>query len=717
MVLLSLGAAAALGQMGSEQNGSLDERLEATRQGYIVENPFVDPNVRPAQYSPSRRTRPRTGFFVKKPTETEATKENQNSSVTGPATPVEVSSGSVAPPPATNTISTADSVAPTLSRVPRRIKPSSTSRQDAAAPSQNTGSAAASSRRPAVREEDVSAEPISAAPKQTTPVLVEQPKASPAESSDIPTTPRRNIVESRTIESSLPTRPTRISTQQPTPALDSGTKDGDDNAVVISTKSPAIVVETTGPRNTVIGRKSTYKVALRNTGDAAANGVVVQIQGPSWAEIRVLNPSRGTTDRVVAQAGEALAWRITQLPARAREELTLTVMPNKSDAFEMSVAWSIRPVLAKTLIQVQEPKLHMQISGPAEVRYGDTKVYRMIVSNPGTGEAENVHVQLMPLDGGERPMAVQRIGKLAPGEKRELEVELTARQAGHLTIHAIATGDIALKSEATEKVLIRRAGVKLDVQAPTAKFAGTLAAYQIRLSNPGNDVAQQIRMTATLPPGAEFVSSSHGGQLDKASGKVSWSLNSLSAQQEQVVTVKAELTQAGANILQVNAQAEDGLADSASASTEVQALADLKLEVSDPRGPVPVGDEVVYEIRVINRGTKAAQDVEVFAYFSQGVEPVSVHGGGHQLGSQGQVVLNPIATIPVGGEVVYKIVARAVRDGDHTFRAEVQCQEIGTRLATEETTRFFSEAASTARRPANEPTPINGGGLRSLPQR
>ena len=56
------------------------------------------------------------------------------------------------------------------------------------------------------------------------------------------------------------------------------------------------------------------------------------------------------------------------------------------------------------------------------------------------------------------------------------------------------------------------------------------------------------------------------------------------------------------------------------------ALADLKLQVSDPSGPVAVGEQAVYEIRVQNRGASTANEVNVVALFSEGIEPDQVEG-------------------------------------------------------------------------------------------
>ena len=142
--------------------------------------------------------------------------------------------------------------------------------------------------------------------------------------------------------------------------------------------------------------------------------------------------------------------------------------------------------------------------------------------------------------------------------------------------------------------------------------------------------------------------------------------------------------------MQVVGSAAGDLSDSAAATTNVEALADLKLDVSDPQGPIPVGDEVTYEIHLRNRGTKAAENVDVAGYFSQGIEPIAAQGSTYHL-SPGQVVFHPIASIAPGTEVLLRIKARAETAGTHIFRAEVACSKAGTKLATEETTLFFGD--------------------------
>jgi uncharacterized repeat protein (TIGR01451 family) len=550
--------------------------------------------------------------------------------------------------------------------------------------------------------------PVAGAPAP----MVDAPATIDEEPATAPETPADQIAPAPISGDSL-SKP--IDTRQDTWATDGGRQDaisesndrpaaiesrpqsipGESEDLLFARKSALLSVETLGPRKTIIGKETTFQVRLQNLGEVPADGVKVRINTPEWAEIASAAPSRGTTERIVETNARPLTWSVDRLEARHTEVLELRIVPRRSDAFDLAVTWTFQPASSQTMIQVQEPQLEMSISGPVEVRYGDTKVYKLTVANPGTGDAENVRIQLMPVDGGTQPMAVQDVGTVAAGESKTLEVELTARQAGYININAIATADLNLRSEASEKVLVRRAGLTVDVVGPPAKYTGTLATFKFRVANPGTATAENIKIAATLPPGAEYVESSNGGKL--GDGKVSWSIDALPAQREMVFSIKAKLVTPGSNVVNVQAAADRDLANSGTATTLVETLADLKLEISDPRGPIPVGEEMLYEIRLWNRGSKAAQDVEIVTFFSEGVEPVSAQGGSHRIGP-GQVVFDRIPAIGVGEEVKLKIIAKASRGGNHIFRGEVECRDAGTRLAAEETTHFYDKQVLTAGR-------------------
>src|SRR5690606_20182245 len=94
-----------------------------------------------------------------------------------------------------------------------------------------------------------------------------------------------------------------------------------------------------------------------------------------------------------------------------------------------------------------------------------------------------------------------------------------------------------------------------------------------------------------------------------------------------------------------------------------------------------------------NRGTKAAEEIHVAAFFSEGIEPVSATGGKYQT-MPGQIVFDLIESLGAGEEIVLLIRAQAERSGNHAFRVEVNCDPLLTNLAAQETTLFFDAAGN-----------------------
>ncbi len=450
--------------------------------------------------------------------------------------------------------------------------------------------------------------------------------------------------------------------------------------VLINRQSPQLSVETVGPRTILIGKEAAYKVLLKNSGDAAAQDVVVSVKIPEWTDVAGTQATYGTT-RMPTTEGETFQWRLPKLDAHGKEALTLRLVPRKGRAFDLAVQFTFTPVAAQTLVDVQEPKLAMNIAGPDEVSYGQSKLYRLTISNPGTGDAEKVVIELSPIGNSSAPPTRHTLGIVRAGESKVVELELTARQMGTVQIHAAAIGEPALKAEANQEVLVRRAAVALTVDGAKTRYTGTTAAYTIQVSNPGNALAENVRVVAELPQDAKFLSASHGGQCKAEQGKVAWTLSNLKPGESDTVELKCTLMAPGANRLKVSSVAAGDVSDAASVTTHVEALADLKLDVNEPAGPIAVGDDVTYELHVRNRGTKNAEGVGIVAYFSEGIEPLSAEGGPHDV-ANGVVAFRPLGSLAVGDEIVYKIRARAQQSGKQVFRAEVECGTLGTKLVS-----------------------------------
>jgi uncharacterized repeat protein (TIGR01451 family) len=470
-----------------------------------------------------------------------------------------------------------------------------------------------------------------------------------------------------------------------------GTLATSEDGVLFARKSPIISVETHGARKISVGKDSAYEIKILNSGDVAAEDLIVFVNLPEWAEVIGTETSVGSTQAPPAvQMSAPFLWKVGRLEAKSQEKMALRIVPRESRPFDLAVRWEFKPAASQTMIEVQEPKLEMKMDGPREVCYGKKETYRLKLSNTGNGNAEGVTIKFLPVGSGDNLPAIYELGLLPAGEDKSIEVELTARQSGTLEIQVEAKGAAGLHAELAEKVLVRRAGLYIGVEGPKLQFVGAAAVYTVRVKNTGNAPSKNIDFIAALPAGLKYLGGLEDARVE-GGNKLHWSLETLNPESVQTFTLKCTPSTAGISRLEVAASAEDDLSASAIAVTQVESVANLALDVKDPGVPVPVSEEAVYEIRVRNRGTKDAEGVEVIGYFSRGIEPISAEGGANRI-AQGQVVFTPIRTIAPGTEVTLKIRARAEAPGNHVFRAEMYCKELGSRLVSEESTLYYQDA-------------------------
>jgi uncharacterized repeat protein (TIGR01451 family) len=486
--------------------------------------------------------------------------------------------------------------------------------------------------------------------------------------------------------------------------------------VLVTRKNPLLSVETLGPRRIAVGKESTYEVNMANSGEVAVEDLVVFVNLPEWAEVVGADASNGTAQvNAPGQPVGLVQWKLPHLDAKSREHLALRLIPRQSRPFDLAVRWEYKPIASQAMIEVQEPKFSLQLDGPREVLYGKKEVYHLKLSNVGNGTAENVTIMLMPVGAGENTPAMHKLGMLAAGEEKVLDVELTARQAGNLAIQVEAKADGGIHTEVNEKVVVRRAALKVDIDGPKVQFVGATANYAIRVRNPGTAPARNLHLSVTLPAGAKYLSGIDGANYDAAANKLEWALDAINPAAEQNFSLRCNLGTTGLCRVFLSVSADDDLATSAIAQTRIDSVANLVMEVRDPEGPTPVGEESAYEVRIRNRGTKAAENVEVFAYFSRGIEPTRAEGAPSRLGP-GQVAFQPVVSLSPGEEVVYKVHAKADIAGNHVFRAEAHCKVLGSRLIREATNLYYADAA-TSQQVASEPAVApNAEAMRPVPK-
>lgn len=466
----------------------------------------------------------------------------------------------------------------------------------------------------------------------------------------------------------------------------------DASAVASQSKSldmeiPSVLVRLAGPSDIPVGRKGEYELIAKNTGAIPLNGAIIRMDVPKGVTAEIDEAMKSQTESEPLEDGSlAIVWQVSELAAGQMQKLPIKLTAAEAKNFAIAMEWTVMPQNGELLVNVQKPDLQIGLEGPAEVSFGVPQIYRLKISNPGTAPAENVVLNLSaePYGSNSSPL-----GTIAPGTNRVVEVELTFQQKGKLKIKAEAVGD-DLKSASEIDVVVHQAMLEAAVKGIETEYVGAFVDYTMELTNSGDTASENVIAQVELPDGVKLVQLPNGARL---SGKILlWEINSLSAGQSLTLSWQAELLSAGEKLFQATCRGSAGGSAVAQTKTMVDAVADLKLTLSDPPSPSPVGEEVVYELEIKNRGKQSANKVKVLAQFSEGIEPAGAVGAEHKL-VPGQVLFEPIPSIAAGETVKLQVRALASEAGVHRFRIEVQTDDEEIHHVLEESTRYMQTAA------------------------
>ena len=557
---------------------------------------------------------------------------------------------------------------------------------------------------PLVVEEDMHKPVVSqmkaavAAYQQPTPPVqqVTTPQVSASEFvNQVNSTPQVNVQEpmnaSSAFRAQLTKQPSPKPTQRTTPTnydrnvkLASSQTEAPASDAAIHLAAPSILVETFGPRSIGINKAANYKVVVTNNSGNDAERILVGINIPQWVDVQNINLSTGGKEQTDGQQQARIVWTIDRIPAGQTQTATVTAIPRKAEMFDVAVEWTLVPRSGSANIQVTQPELQMSISGPKDVLFGEKAIYHVTVRNPGTGTAENVIVMLPEALGGAREM----IGNIAPGTEENFQIELLARTAGELNLVATATADGSLETSGDRQVIVRRAMLGVSIEGPPMKYAGTVGRYKITLTNTGDASANEVVTAIALPTGVTYVNGIDSVQ--KIDGGIRWPIGSLAPNQTKIYEINCQLDSSGDLQIEAGARGKGDLAASGACVTAVETVADLVLTVDDPKGPLPTGEKIPYQIKILNRGSRSAKGVNLVMQFSEGIEPGDATGLAHRI-VPGQVLFSPISQIDPGQEMTFQVSAAAYKRGTHIFRALLTCEESDAREIAEGTTKFFGD--------------------------
>ena len=271
---------------------------------------------------------------------------------------------------------------------------------------------------------------------------------------------------------------------------------------------PKLALSGEGVVESLVGEPVTYKLIVSNPGSGPARDVVVSGELPEGI--------------VTLDGKQVFLYKVAELGAGGAEEYLVRVKGSKTGAFLLNAsARAMGDLSAQTEpapLVVRVATLEVKAYGPAEWVLDREVKYVLTVSNSGDGTARDATLRLALPEGAAymrssdetAKEAMWRLGALAPGSERTIEVFVRLSKPGQLSAKATLEARYCETAEAKlETNVIGVPALAIEVSDALDPIgAGSEQTYRIVIRNQGSAAANDIKVLCMLEAAMEFVSAS-----------------------------------------------------------------------------------------------------------------------------------------------------------------------------------------------------------------
>jgi len=345
-------------------------------------------------------------------------------------------------------------------------------------------------------------------------------------------------------------------------------------------------------------------------------------------------------------------------------------------------------------LNVVQPELALDIEAPLTVLKCEPIIMRYTVTNNGTGVAQNVRVnhdlpEGLLTDTGQTKVTTPAV-QLQPGESRAFEIQLAASQSGEYENMARATGAGNLSAEDTAPTTVVAPELEITKTGPSEVYLGRNVTYEIVVTNVGDGEARDAVLTDAIPTGVDVVSSTPAATM--VEGQATWNLGTLAPEESRTVSITLDPNVRPTLDNEATVTAYCAAAASATASTEVERIAAVLLEVIDEDDPVEVGATTTYVITVTNQGSATGENIKIACELEEQMRFVAEgSGGATEVASSedGIVEFRPLAELGAGERATWRVVIEAASAGDVRFKVAMTEDRLERPVFETEATNFY----------------------------
>jgi uncharacterized repeat protein (TIGR01451 family) len=450
---------------------------------------------------------------------------------------------------------------------------------------------------------------------------------------------------------------------------------------------PSLSIRKIAPAEVQVNHAAVFTTRIKNVGKITAYGVKITDYVPRGARLESAHPE------FIRTPTGAIQWELVALEPGEEASVSMKVTPLTEGEIG-SVATVSFATRASVRTVSTKPQLTIQQTFNKTALIGETVLVNIVVSNPGSGDATNIVVEAdIPIElshvaGNELEY---QIGTLRPGQSKQLQLRLLAKTAGIIQNILTVRGKGQIENRSIEPMRIVAPALQVSLRGPAIRYLDRQTTYSVEVVNPGTASARNVELVAYLPKGLKFVSTDHHGEYDNSEHAVYWKLEELPPQIGDSVKLMAIAIEPGEQKVRLEGTADLGVRAQFEHVVRVESVPELEFSVKDTADPIELGADTMYEIKVVNRGTRTATGVQIAASFPQALKPIQ-GGGPSDVRIEGQIVLfSPLQRLAPGAEAVFRVKAKAIAEGDNVIRVQISSDDKTTPVTKEESTRVYSD--------------------------
>ncbi len=447
-----------------------------------------------------------------------------------------------------------------------------------------------------------------------------------------------------------------------------------------------IQVDKTMPEEVRIDMPFTYLIKVTNLTEVMLTDVVLTETVSNDFQFNASEPT-------ATVQGNELIWEIDSLGPKANKSIRISGVATGSRQLEhcTAITHTIRDC---SVTKVVEPALQLTKMAPTEALLCEPIAVDFVVTNTGTGTAENVQIVdtlpagMQTADG--KGKIVLDAGTLASGESRRFSMKLRANRTGAYLNKAIATSASGLRAESeTTLTTVRQPVLTITKSGPQRQFLGRSLSYEITVVNKGDGPARDTMVEDMIPPGVTSVEATSGAQF--SGSKLIWQLGTLEPNVSKTVRVSYTPMKEGDVMATATASAYCAETVTDLAKTSISGIAAARLEVVDLEDPVEAGDTTTYLVTVTNQGSAADTNIRIVCALDDNLQYVSSAGAtaGSIMGRT--VSFAPLRNLEPKAKVAWRIVVRGARAGDVRVKVSMHTDQLALPVEHTEVTHFYQQ--------------------------